>query len=129
MEFSENMEQRNTRKGHTDSYMEARTAILDRSKNPAASEYMWLEVTEGKQPESMNYVIHASSEATSVPPFAIEVYRRGELDSYEVRRDVIRERAVMPEELRHRMVQAQKAANLIDRMVAPAASSSLAMVA
>lgn len=117
------MENRSTRKGATDNYMEARNAILSRSKVPGAAEYMWLEVQEGRQPDAFDYIIHASNDAKSVPPFSIELYKGGQLESYEVNRDVIRERAVMPEELRQRIVQSQKASEMIDSLVrAPAAA-------
>lgn len=120
------MEQRNTRKGSSDNYQEARSAIQARAKNPNAATFMWLEVAEGKQPEAIDYVIHASAEASSVPPFAIEVYKDGVIQSYEVRADAIRENALMPEELRQRIVQAQKAGGLIDKMLTSERSATAA---
>lgn len=111
------MEQRNTRKGSADNYQEARSAILARAKNPNAASLMWLEVVEGKQTDAIDYVIHASAEASSVPPFAVEVYKDGLIQSYEVSAETIKENAVMPEELRQRIVQAQKAGGIIDKML------------
>jgi hypothetical protein len=97
--------------------MEARGAILKYGKTDGAPEFMWLEVRESATSgsDSLDYEVHASKDSTSVPPFAIETYRRGVLEDYEPRADVIRERALIPEELRVRIVQSQRATSLIDR--------------
>lgn len=118
---------RDTRKGRSDNYMEARNAILQRSKQPGAAKHMWLEVAEGAQPEALDYLIHASNDESTVPPFAVEVYRGGLLESYEASRDELRKRSVMPEDLRQRIVQAQRASGLIDRMLSETSPSHAAL--
>lgn len=110
------MQARTTRKGVTDNYTEAKNAILQRAGHPNATEYMWIEVSEGKREDSMDYVLHASNDASSVPPFSIETYKRGQLENYEVRKDTIKEYMLMPEETRQAIVQAQKASDLVDRV-------------
>lgn len=120
------LEARTTRRGVSDSYMEARNAILARVKTGLGPQFMWLEVVEGKAADSMDYVIHASDDRNRVPPFAIEVYDGGRLDRYEVNREAIREFAIMPEELRKRIVLSQRASNLIDRAVQSRMAASAA---
>lgn len=118
------MKQRMTRKGRADTYTEARSALLGRACVPGASEFMWLEVVEGQQPESIDFVIHADRDVRNVPPFAIEVYRHGELQSFEPARTVIHSHALMPEDLRCRIVAAQRAASLIGRVMGEAAQAT-----
>lgn len=110
------MQARMTQKGETDNYTEAKNAISQRAGHPEATEYMWLEVSEGKKADAIAYAIHASNDASSVPPFAIETYKRGQLESYEIRKDTIHSYMLMPEETRQSIIKAQKASDLIDRV-------------
>lgn len=101
------MEARSTRKAQSDNYFEARKAMQQKL---AAAPFSWLEVVEGKIADSVEYVIHASTKEASVPPFAVEVYTEGRLQSYETDRAKLLEKSVMPEEMRQRIVNSQLAA-------------------
>lgn len=101
------MQARNTQKAQTDDYFEARTAIEKRSKD---HNFMWLEAVEGKKPETTGYAIHVSGDAAMVPPFAIEIYQRGELQpDYQTSKKILACFAIIPEADRLRVVQAQVA--------------------
>lgn len=116
------MDKRPSRKGQTDNYFEARKALgTQRFKDSA---HAWLEVIEGAEPDTVNYVLHASSNAAHVPPFAVEYYKDGRLQSYEVSQSRLLELSVMPEEVRAGMVRAQTATSAIE---APANAKSLAL--
>lgn len=77
---------------------------------------MWLEVSEGVRADTLNYAIHASEYASSVPAFAVEVYNAGRLETFEISQEVIRSNALIPEDLRCRMIRAQEASGLLERM-------------
>lgn len=105
------MEQRPSRKAQSDDYFKAAGALKsDRLKEFT---FVWLEVVEGKKPDAIDYVIHASNNAAAVPPFAVEHYEKGDLQGYEPSKQAIAERSIMPEELRARIVQAQMATSVI----------------